>query len=122
MRYYRLKYTSATKRFKRNPWCGGYAKAFCIWIRPKYEKDNGILEHEKTHVRQFYFTLGFHGLLYLLCKPYRLWAEIQAYRKQLEVYRGEGVCVVKLQTLFAKALCDNYGLDISYKQARAKLA
>jgi len=59
------------------------ARGFVIFIRPKYKDDIGLLEHEKTHVRQWLFTLSLHSPLYLFCKRYKLWAEVQAYRRQL---------------------------------------
>jgi len=55
MKYYSLKYTDKMP----HDWTGGYAKAWFIRIRPKYKDDRGLLEHEKTHVRQWFFTLGF---------------------------------------------------------------
>jgi len=62
----------------------GCANAFIIRIRPGHKDDRGLLEHEKVHIRQWWRTLGLHSLLYLLSKRYRLWAEVRAYRRQLE--------------------------------------
>ena len=36
------------------PWHGGFAKFCYVRIRSKYLKDNGILQHELVHVKQFY--------------------------------------------------------------------
>lgn len=66
------------------PTSSGEARAWFIKIRTHHKDDVGLLEHEKIHVWQFWRTLGFHGLLYKFSKRYRLKAEVEAYRKQLE--------------------------------------
>ena len=68
-------------------WQGGCANGPVVRIRTKYKDvDTGILQHELTHVKQFYRMLGFHGLLYLLFDTYRYRSEIEAYRVQLDCY------------------------------------
>ena len=62
----------------------GCANAFIIRIRPSCKGDEGLLAHERVHVSQWWRTLGLHSLLYLVSKRYRLRAEVEAYRKQLE--------------------------------------
>jgi hypothetical protein len=58
------------------PWHGGFAKYCYIRIRSKYLKDNGILQHELVHVKQFYrlfllFMAMAAGLfIYSLSHPY----------------------------------------------------
>ena len=68
------------------PWVGGYATANKIVISPKYTNDKGLLDHELTHVRQWYRTFGFHSWLYKNKKKYRLNAEVEAYKEQLKSY------------------------------------
>lgn len=63
----------------------GCARGPFIFIRPKARHDLALLEHEKVHVRQFWRTLGMHGLLYRFSRAYRLRAEVEAYRRQLEI-------------------------------------
>lgn len=87
---------------------GGYAWLWFIRIRPKYRNDVGILEHEKTHVRQFFRTCGLHGQL-LRFRWYRLRAEVEAYREQLK-HRNN---VLQLATRLAVY----YDLDITIKEA-----
>lgn len=77
----------------------------CIFIRPEYRGDIGLLEHEKVHVRQWVRTLGVHSILYLMSKKYRLRAEVEAYRKQLVYSPGR-------EELFAGFIAYRYGLDV----------
>ncbi|OPY87923.1 MAG: hypothetical protein A4E72_01405 [Syntrophus sp. PtaU1.Bin208] len=68
----------------------GCANGPIIRIRPAYRDDRGLLEHEKVHVKQWWRTFGFHSLLYLCSKKYRLAAEVEAYRVQLR-YNPENI-------------------------------
>lgn len=69
-------------------WKGGQANGPFCFIRPKYYEfdDRGIQEHEKTHAKQWYRSLGLHGFLYFFSKEYRLDMEIEAYATQLSYY------------------------------------
>ena len=103
--------------------CGGCANGPIIRIRPRYRNDKGLHEHEAEHVRQWWRTLGLHSLLYLVSRKYRLWAEVAAYRVQLQnppaKDTGEQIgCYVEL---YSTALADKYGLDITAAAARARL-
>lgn len=51
---------------------GGYTTGPLVRIRPKHKDDIGLEFHEITHVAQWWRTLGFHSLMYLLSKKYRL--------------------------------------------------
>lgn len=112
-----------------------------IKLRPKYKDDNGLKEHERTHVRQWYFclTVGLivsvmltssvspslwplfglapflHQLLYKFVRPYRCWCEVQAYRVQIAVggYVNNDFAVA--------ALVEKYGLGLSADKAKALL-
>ena len=136
MRYYFLNYTDEIA-FE----FGGLASGPLIRIRPKYKGDVGLLEHEKTHVRQWYAVLAIgllvcavmallvspafwtvsgvspflHQLLYRFVRPYRRWCEVRAYRKQIETggYASNGFAV--------DALVEKYDLDLSIVEARALL-
>lgn len=128
---YFLEYTdSMSEKF------GGAAKFASIKIRPKYEDDKGILEHEKIHVKQWYvvsflilifglipiFIFDFlyyipaliivsfclHGWLYSYVDIYRLWAEIFAYREQLKWYPDDRT------EKFAQFIVDDYALGEKY--------
>ena len=74
-----------------------------ILIKPEYKDDEGLYQHELIHVKQWIFTLGLHSILYLLSNRYKLWAEVQAYRKQLEYSPGN-------EARFAGFIANRYGL------------
>lgn len=67
---------------------GGYFNGFLFifWIKiaEKYRDDQGLLEHELEHFRQFLVTGTMMKLLYLVNKKFRLWSEVMAYRRQLK--------------------------------------
>lgn len=88
---------------------GACTRAIFVFIRKKYQDDTGLLMHEKTHVKQFYRTLGLHPFLYLLSKTYRLKSEVEAYREQLKwkPYNAGN------KELFAGFLRSKYNLIIS---------
>lgn len=120
---------------------GGTAQGPFIKILPKFKNDNGLLEHEKTHVRQWYLLMAvgvlfylilllfvspdlwpvivlapcLHPLLYRFVRPYRRWSEVQAYRKQIATggYNSHDFAVT--------ALVEKYGLRLSVDEARALL-
>lgn len=120
---------------------GGTAQGPLIKILPKYKDDVGLIEHEKTHVRQWYAVLSLgllfctlltllvspslwplygvapflHQLLYKFLRPYRRWCEVQAYRKQIAIggYASNEFAVT--------ALVEKYDLGLSVDEARALL-
>ena len=109
MKYYILIYTE-----KLPEWVGARANGPVIRMRPKYKDDRGILEHEKCHVRQWYMTLGLHGVIKKFSKKYALKIEVDAYRIQLKYSPTD-------LDWFAKALSERYGLGISVAEAKALL-
>ena len=120
---------------------GGTAQGPVIKILSKYKDDAGLLEHEKTHVRQWYAVLALglllctllmlfvstalwplyglapfsHQLLYKVVRPYRRWCEVKAYRKQIAVggYTSNEFAVT--------AMVEKYDLGLSVDKARALL-
>ena len=120
---------------------GGTAQGPLIKLLPKYQHDVGLLEHEKTHVRQWYAVLALglmvsallallisptfwigcavasslHPLLYKFILPYRRWCEVKAYRKQIATggYASNEFAVMML--------VEKYGLGMSVDKARALL-
>ena len=121
---------------------GGTAQGPLIKLLSKHKDDTGLIEHEKTHVRQWYAALAIwlllcallslvvspvlcplcglaplvHPVLYKLVRPYRQWCEVQAYRKQLATggYSTGEFAVI--------ALVEKYDLGLSVDKARALLA
>ena len=136
MNYYWVKYSDEVPEH-----FGGLASGPLIRIRPKYKGDAGLLEHEKTHVRQWYGVLAIgllfstllmllvspslwplyglapfsHQLLYKFVRPYRRWCEVRAYRKQIAIggYISNEFAVT--------ALVEKYALGLSVDEARALL-
>lgn len=120
---------------------GGTAQGPLIKLLPKYQHDVGLIEHEKTHVRQWYAVLGIglllctllmllvspslwplyglapflHQLLYRFVRPYRRWSEVQAYRKQIATggYVSNDFAVT--------ALIEKYALSLTADEAKALL-
>jgi hypothetical protein len=94
----------------------GCARGPVIFIRPKYRNDYGLYRHELLHVKQAiagFFVI--HALFYLLWKPYRLWAEVQAYREQARHY------AVDRLPKFASFIATGYGLDVTEAEALSML-
>lgn len=136
MKYYSLKYTD-----KLPNGFGGQASMWKIKILEKYRSDKGLLEHEKFHVRCWWYCLaitwlvaaamffagtggwwisfliagpGVHSLLYRI-KYFRKLAEVKAYKIQLRVGGYES------PDFAANALVNKYRLGISLNQARKVL-
>lgn len=90
---------------------GGRANGPIIRIATKYKDDAGIYQHELLHVKQWFCLLILHNLLYLFVPEYKLWAEVQAYKKQLKYYPDDR------SKLFAEFIATRYGLDITKENA-----
>ena len=88
----------------------GATRGCVIFIRPAYKHDKPLYEHEYTHVKQWYMTLGLFGIFYKLSKRFRLWAEANAYAVQ--VNHGADI------DLMADYLSTNYGLGITADEAK----
>jgi hypothetical protein len=59
----------------------GKARWFFVTIREDERDNQGVLEHELEHVKQFWSLGIFHGLL-LWVPQYKAWTEKKAYEKQ----------------------------------------
>lgn len=92
----------------------GYFIGPLIFIRPEYKNDVGLLEHEKTHVRQWYARPVLMPVRYKYSKKWRLRYEVEAYKVQLQYN--------PLNTkLFAQFLAEKHGLDITRQDAEILL-
>lgn len=105
-----------TDRFLKD-WQGGVSCGFFCILRPKYKEDKGLLEHELTHCKQFYRTLSIHVWLYKFSAKYRLSAEVEAYKKQLEYHTDKELNI----DWMAKAISERYDLDVSINDVKALL-
>ena len=136
MRYYLIKVSQSLPNG-----FGGTAQGPLIKLLPKYQHDAGLIEHEKTHVLQWYAVLAIvmvlctllmllvslslwplyvlapllHQLLYKFARPYRRWCEVKAYRKQIATggYASNEFAIT--------ALVEKYDLGLSVDEARVLL-
>ena len=98
-----------------------------IFIRPDKKGDEGLYQHELTHVKQWAFVtlvvglfialfapmwsglaISVFGMLYTAFPDIRLLAEVQAYKKQLKYYPDDRTAK------FAGYIFKHYGLDTPY--------
>lgn len=107
-----------------------------ILINPKYKNDKGLHEHEYLHVKHWAtitivmfmclfmlmhwaiaLLIGWyaHGLLYTFVDKFRLWSEVQCYRKQLQ-YSPQHL------EHFVKFICEDYDLDVKPDYVRKLLS
>ena len=94
---------------------GGMAHGPVIRILERLRDDQGIRQHELVHVRQWFFTLGLLPILYWLFPKFKLWCEVQAYRKQLQYYADDR------SWQFAGFIATKYGLKITQYDAQILL-
>ena len=92
---------------------GGITRCMFIFMKSKYRADDGLLQHELTHVKQFYRTLGFSLIMYALSKNYRFSAEVEAYKAQSEYYKNKELSY----NWMVDSLTTKYDLDITKEQA-----
>lgn len=91
-----------------------------IFVDPAFASDPGLVPHEEVHVAQFWRTFGLHVLLYRFNASYRLKAEVEAYKVQLQCYpAGERDA---RQVDYAAYLASHYSLNITQEQAMQALA
>lgn len=62
-----------------------------------------IFAHERTHVRQFWRTLGVMPLLSMFSKRVRLKSEVEAYKNQIAAGEAIEFCAVQLSTKYGFA-------------------
>lgn len=88
-----------------------------VLVEKAYKEDEPLLAHELEHSKQWYRTLGIHSILYKLWMPYRMEAEVAAYRVQL----AEQAPINRPNALeyYAKTLAEKYNLDVDIDEARS---
>lgn len=101
-------------------WAGATTYGPFVFIRPSRtfptiirEEAEGLREHELTHVKQFYRTVGISGILSLFSK-WKLQYEVEAYREQLKYVPAD-------TAYFAEYLSTRYKLNITKEEALALL-
>lgn len=98
----------------------GWASRWYIKIRPMYRDDEGLLEHEKTHVWQFWRTLGLHVILREF-GWYRLRIEVEAYKVQLK-YPPANLNVEHYRGQYAGFIATKYDLKVTVEEATKLLS
>lgn len=118
---------------------GGRAYGPVILIRPEYRNDVGIHKHEEEHVRQWLhltllsalvllavywpllpFAAGVFPILYHYSRQVRRWAEVRAYRVQMQ-YPNASRVFLTLDQAAARLLSPRYDLRLVFDQAKALL-
>jgi hypothetical protein len=108
----------------------GWQMWFVIAIDPDYADDEGLYQHELTHVKQWAvvtlatgIVLGLiwlplaimspsvHAALYMFIRRYRCWCEARAFARQTKFYPDDR------SVKFAGFLHRNYNLDITFAAA-----
>lgn len=127
---------------KLPPGVGGRCLGPLVQIRPKYEGDEGIRQHELSHCKHWWMLTGagavlaFAGgfsltlgacvgaalgpLLYLAIRPIRRWEETHAYKIQMQYPRMDGTLLSadSAAEWLAQPL---YDLGITVEQAKQAL-
>ncbi len=98
-------------------WAAGRAYGVFVRIKEKYKDDEGLLQHELQHIRQFYRTLMLHPLLYKFSARYRYNAELECYRVQLRYAKNKD----RTLKYFVKLLTTRYGLKLDAKSVENDL-
>jgi len=96
-----------------------YTVGFVVFIRPRAKDNEAMLQHELTHVKQFWHN-PLYGLWYLFSKESRLKYELAAYRTQL-TYSPCKESRDQYVDSFARYLSTNYNLDITIDDAKKLL-
>jgi len=93
----------------------GVANGPVIRILKSHKYDDGLHDHEYEHVRQWYLTLGLHGVFYLVSRKYRMWSEAKAYAKQTKDDLSD------LDTMAYRMSLPVYKLGITQDQAKLEI-
>jgi hypothetical protein len=91
-----------------------------VLLQPSVYEDRGTIEHELTHVKQFYKRAGvIHFLLYVLSAKYRLASEVEAYSNEFQwISRTEQPSFIESSAL---ALSSCYRLKLQAHECRKKI-
>lgn len=93
---------------------GGRNLGPIVFINKDLKWDKGLLEHELTHVKQWYRLPVLHNILYIVSDKYKLKSELEAYKNQIPFARDQEFAL----SLAAHKLANNYKLKVSYEDAR----
>ena len=137
-----MKFPSITIYTDRIPQgVGGDAHGPVVRVRPMYRNDVGLHQHEWQHVQQWWIVgilaalllavvfgpafvllaIGANPLLYRFVRHYRLWAEVAAYRAQMQFPNASGVPLTldgaakRLSSLRYRLGIDYFGAKVALK-------
>lgn len=91
-----------------------WGRARAMFITLEKSAPDYVYQHELAHVKQWYITLGLHGILYRISKRYRLWSEVQAYKVSMRHGRP-------LDSAARGLMWEKYGFNLTLDDARAHL-
>lgn len=89
----------------------GYHVGCLVLIRPDYKDDEGLIQHELTHVKQNIRTLGWSGIKQIWNKNHKLNRECEAYATQLLYVSDKDYQILK--TRFVNFMYSKYNLGMS---------
>ena len=119
---------------------GGDAHGPVVRIRHQYRNDVGLHWHEWLHVRQWWIAsavslmalvfiapmeawllaVAVHPALYKFVRRYRLWAEVRAYRIQMQYPNASGVPLT-LESAALRLMSPRYDLRLTMGMAKELL-
>ena len=89
----------------------GYHVGTLVLIRPDYKDDEGLIQHELTHVKQNIRTVGWSGIKQIWDKNHKLNRECEAYAEQLKYVPANQYKTVS--TRFVNFMYTKYNLGMS---------
>ena len=96
----------------------GYHIVDIVLIRPDYKDDEGLIQHELTHVKQNLRTFMWSGIKQYWNKNHKLNRECEAYAVQLTYVPDEDYDVMK--TRFVNYMYTKYNLGMSKNYIRRR--
>jgi len=96
----------------------GYHIATLALVRPSHEDDEGLIQHELTHVKQNIRTLGISGVRQYFDKNHKLDRECEAYAIQLQYVPQPQQDVMKKR--FVNYIYSKYDLGMSKNYIRRR--
>jgi len=96
----------------------GYHVGTTVIIRPDYADDEGLIQHELTHVKQNIRTLGISGIRQYFDKNHKLNRECEAYAVQLQYVPQPQQDVMKKR--FVNYIYSKYDLGMSKNYIRRR--
>ena len=96
----------------------GYHIVDIVLIRPEYKDDEGLIQHELTHVKQNLRTFLWSGIKQMWNKQHRLDRECEAYAVQLHYVPTNQYKVMK--TRFVNYMYSKYNLGMSKNYIRRR--